>query len=215
MARKRKRHVARSAEDKARKRDLILDAAMRLLVGKGYTKTTMSDIAAEASVGRGTVYWHFESKDDLFYCLLEREVGKFDEGFASVLDVEAPAITKLESVVRASFVLYSEAPSMFNAFFSVLTGADDEMERRLVALFSSMYGRYNRLFEDILERAKREGDVRQDLDSHVVAAAIVVMLDAMFLQIHFGLIDNEPERLASSILSFLREGYAGGKGGER
>ena len=91
MTGRKKRHVARSVEDKAKKRDLILDAAMRLLSGRGYTKTTMSDVAAEAAVGRGTIYWHFSSKDDLFYCLLEREVGKFDVGFASVMDVEAPA----------------------------------------------------------------------------------------------------------------------------
>jgi AcrR family transcriptional regulator len=208
--------VARSAEDKARKQDLILDAAMELLVARGYAKTTMSDVAARAAVGRGTLYWHFASKDDLFFSLLEREVSRFDEGFASAMDVDVPSLVKLESLVRASFVLYSEAPNLFRAFFSVLTGAGEAMQKRIFSLFSSMYGRYNGLIEELLETAKLDGDVRRDLDSQVVAAAIVVMLDAMFLQIYFGLVENDPERLASSMLSMLRRGYlrAPGKGGE-
>jgi AcrR family transcriptional regulator len=191
-----KRHVARSVEDKAIKRDLILDAAMRLLVGRGYLKATMSDVAAEAGVGRGTVYWHFASKDDLFFCLLEREVSRFDVGFAELMGVDAPAIARLESLVRASFAFYSEAPNLFQAFLSVLAGADEAMQARIFVLFSRMYGRYD------------------DLDSRVVAAAIVVMLDAMFLQISFGLVDNEPERLAAGILSLLRRGYLADPGDE-
>ena len=46
--------------------ELILDATLRLITAKGYAKTTMSDIATAANVGRGTVYWHFPSKDELF-----------------------------------------------------------------------------------------------------------------------------------------------------
>jgi AcrR family transcriptional regulator len=209
-----KRHVARSVEDKAIKRDLILDAAMRLLVGRGYLKATMSDVAAEAGVGRGTVYWHFASKDDLFFCLLEREVSRFDVGFAELMGVDAPAIARLESLVRASFAFYSEAPNLFQAFLSVLAGADEAMQARIFVLFSRMYGRYDDMIEELLDRAKDEGDVRRDLDSRVVAAAIVVMLDAMFLQISFGLVDNEPERLAAGILSLLRRGYLADPGDE-
>jgi AcrR family transcriptional regulator len=209
-----KRHVARSVEDKAIKRDLILDAAMRLLVGRGYLKATMSDVAAEAGVGRGTVYWHFASKDDLFFCLLEREVSRFDVGFAELMGVDAPAIARLESLVRASFAFYSEAPNLFQTFLSVLAGADEAMQARIFVLFSRMYGRYDDMIEELLDRAKDEGDVRRDLDSRVVAAAIVVMLDAMFLQISFGLVDNEPERLAAGILSLLRRGYLADPGDE-
>jgi hypothetical protein len=48
--------------------------------------------------------------------------------------------------------------------------------------------------------------VRAELDSPVTAAAIVVMLDALFLQIHFGLIDNDPPRLAASVWDFIARG---------
>ncbi len=218
MASMKKRQVARSPEDIAIKRDRILDAAMRLLLEKGYTKTTMSLVAREASVGRGTVYWHFTSKDDLFFNLLERETEKIEGDMPRLLETDMPAIVKLETLIRGFFQLYSEVPNMMRAFMSVLTGSDEQMQQRLLAYFSSIYGRYDALIEGLLETAKQDGDVRADLDSRVVAAAIVVMLDAMFIQIHFGLVENDPDRLAEGVISVMRNGYLarpGGTGGAR
>ncbi|MBW2263665.1 MAG: hypothetical protein JRG91_17010, partial [Deltaproteobacteria bacterium] len=90
--------------------------------------------------------------------------------------------------------------------------------QRLLAYFSSIYGKYDALIEGLLETAKKEGDVRPDLDSRVVAAAIVVMMDAMFIQIYFGLVEDDPARLAEGIISVMRNGYLarpGSEGGER
>jgi AcrR family transcriptional regulator len=218
MASTKKRQVARSPEDIAIKRDRILDAAMRLLLEKGYTKTTMSHVAREASVGRGTVYWHFTSKDDLFFNLLERETANIEGDMPRLLETDLPALEKLETLIRGFFQLYSEVPNMLRAFMSVLTGSDEQMQQRLLAYFSSIYGRYDALIEGLLEAAKEDGDVRADLDSRVVAAAIVVMLDAMFIQIHFGLVEDDPERLAEGVISVMRNGYLarpGSKGGGR
>ena len=60
-------------------------------------------------------------------------------------------------------------------------------------------------------------DASTDLDSHVVAAAVVVLIDAMYLQIAFGLVEYDPDRLASAVISIFRDGYtsSSGKGGER
>ncbi len=218
MARAKKRQVARSPEDIARKRDRILDAAMKLLVEKGYTKTTMSRVARQAAVGRGTVYWHFESKDDLFFSLLERETAKIEGDMPLLLETDMPALEKLETLIRGFFQLYGDAPNLLQAFMSVLTGSDEQMQQRLLAYFSSIYGRYDALIEGLLETAKREGDVRHDLDSRVVAAAIVVMMDAMFIQIYFGLVEDDPGRLAEGIISVMRSGYLarpGSRGGDR
>jgi AcrR family transcriptional regulator len=215
MASTKKRQVARSPEDIAIKRDRILDAAMKLLLERGYTKTTMSHVAREASVGRGTVYWHFTSKDDLFFNLLERETARIEGDMPRLLETELPALEKLESLIRGFFQFYSDVPNLLRAFMSVLTGSDEQMQQRLLAYFSSIYGRYDALIEGLLETAKEDGDVRPDLDSRVVAAAIVVMLDAMFIQIHFGLVDNDPDRLAEGVISVMSSGYLARPGGRK
>jgi TetR/AcrR family acrAB operon transcriptional repressor len=56
----------------------LLDAAERVFAARGYEAATLDDIAAEAGLTKGAVYWHFESKTDLFVTLLR-------EGAASLM----------------------------------------------------------------------------------------------------------------------------------
>jgi AcrR family transcriptional regulator len=55
-------------------RDRILDATERLLGRLGYRKTTMDDIAAEAGVGRRTIYLHFPGKEEVALATIDRIV---------------------------------------------------------------------------------------------------------------------------------------------
>src|SRR5439155_13199462 len=53
-------------------RDMILDTADRLMERYGYKKMTVDDIAQEAGIGKGTIYLHFRSKEDLALSCAER-----------------------------------------------------------------------------------------------------------------------------------------------
>ncbi|MEB3369558.1 TetR/AcrR family transcriptional regulator [Saccharopolyspora mangrovi] len=53
--------------------DRILDAAAELMVRLGYRKVTIDDIARRAEIGKGTVYLHWRTKEQLFEALIMRE----------------------------------------------------------------------------------------------------------------------------------------------
>lgn len=53
-------------------REKILDAAELLFFEHGVTQTSLEQIAEEAGVTRGAIYWHFSNKVDLFRALHER-----------------------------------------------------------------------------------------------------------------------------------------------
>ena len=55
-------------------KDAILDATDRLLARFGYRKMTVEDIAAEAGIGKGTVYLHFSSKEEVVLSHIDRIV---------------------------------------------------------------------------------------------------------------------------------------------
>lgn len=57
----------------AEREERILDAAAELIQRWGYKKTTIEDIARRAEVGKGTIYLHWKSREDLFIALLLRE----------------------------------------------------------------------------------------------------------------------------------------------
>jgi AcrR family transcriptional regulator len=53
-------------------RDQILDAAAKVFAEKGYSGTRMDDVVAEAHLSKGTVYWHYKSKDGLLNAVMRR-----------------------------------------------------------------------------------------------------------------------------------------------
>ena len=56
--------------------DLILDAADRLLARYGYKKMTMDDVAKEVGIGKGTIYLHFKSKEEIVLATVDRIVAR-------------------------------------------------------------------------------------------------------------------------------------------
>lgn len=54
----------------------ILSAAQKIIAEKGFNKASLADIAREANVTRGAVYWHFENKNELLAALCEEEASR-------------------------------------------------------------------------------------------------------------------------------------------
>ena len=62
-------------KDATQRRDVknaILDATDRLLAGNGYKKMTIDDLAAEVGIGKGSVYLHFASKEEIALSHIDR-----------------------------------------------------------------------------------------------------------------------------------------------
>src|SRR5437879_9787439 len=60
-------------------REAILEAASRLIHVHGYNHTSLDDVLRESGVGKGNFYYHFKSKEDLGYAILDQIIGSFLE----------------------------------------------------------------------------------------------------------------------------------------
>jgi AcrR family transcriptional regulator len=70
----------RRAREGTARLDAILSAAEKVFARDGYQQARMEDIAETAELAKGTLYYYFKSKDEIFALLLERESRKvFDE----------------------------------------------------------------------------------------------------------------------------------------
>lgn len=61
------------------KRQMILDIAARIFSRYGYTKTSLDEIAAEARIAKGTIYYYFPSKEELFITVVSEQAQSFME----------------------------------------------------------------------------------------------------------------------------------------
>jgi TetR/AcrR family acrAB operon transcriptional repressor len=63
--------MRRTKEEAARTRQDILKSALIVFGEKGFSAATLKQIAAEAGVTRGAIYWHFNNKAELYNTLIE------------------------------------------------------------------------------------------------------------------------------------------------
>src|SRR6516225_3161237 len=82
-------------------RDALLDAMERLLARYGYKKTTMDDLAREARIGKGTIYLHFPSKEEVALCSIDRVVGSVHRHLQDLAAADGPAPERLRRMLVA------------------------------------------------------------------------------------------------------------------
>ncbi len=73
------------------KRDGILTEAAKMFARFGFKKTSIDEIAKEAGVGKGTVYLTADSKEELYYNVVHREVRAWQAACAKAIDPRIPA----------------------------------------------------------------------------------------------------------------------------
>lgn len=117
-----------------RRRPLILDAALRLLVAEGSAAVSMDAIAAAAGVTKPVVYSCFSSKAELWGALLEREEQRMLAHVAGALP-ERPNLDDPEGGLRAGFAAFLSAvvaePDSWRLIYLAERGSEPEIRRRV------------------------------------------------------------------------------------
>ena len=85
------------------KKEQILDMSFSLFLEKGYDNTSISDILSKLDIARGTLYYHFESKEAIMDAIIERTAKKIVE------EAKAIALQKGLSVHEKIFLLFYES----------------------------------------------------------------------------------------------------------
>lgn len=95
----------RIVKEASERKNEILDVAERLFYERGYDNTSTNDILAEIGIARGTLYYHFKSKEDILDAMIERVLNKTIRNARKIaLDESIPVLKRLTLTVLASNV---------------------------------------------------------------------------------------------------------------
>jgi AcrR family transcriptional regulator len=155
-------------------KEKIIQTAVEVFSENGYHRASMDEIALRANVAKGTLYYHFPGKAQLFKTLVK-------DGFQEIIDkVQADLKANLtleeqiKRIIRHNLDLFLESSNLAHIVFNELSnGIDQEVLEELKKLRID----YIHFLASVLEEGKHEGVLR-DVNCNLAAAGIVGMLDS-------------------------------------
>lgn len=155
--------------NRKRREQLILEAAVRMFMRRGYARTSVSDIIREGKVARGTFYLYFKSKKDLITILADRFMNEISAATRQI--VLAGRTGDLEDLVRqqASDLIATLTRNRLLARLLLTdTGIDADVSARLNFFYSQM----GDIIRQRLEENVKNG-VFRGCEANVAARSII------------------------------------------
>ncbi|MGH2806300.1 MAG: TetR/AcrR family transcriptional regulator, partial [Actinomycetota bacterium] len=185
----------------SRRREQIVETALRLFAENGYQGTTVGDVCDSLGVGKGVIYWYFRSKEALFAELLQTTLlGLRREQQARMEGVEDP-VERIEQGIRASIDFFRQNPGYLGmirtaARYDEFSGFVERGQQIVVADTA------NHIKEGMAVGEIRDGD--PELMAHGILGAIFHFVETYFGTVH-GAVEDRPE-LADEAVAFCLRG---------
>lgn len=163
-----------------KRREEILQVALRCFCRKGYDACSMDEISAELPFSKALIYYYFKSKREIFLALLEDMVGKIYSGWDEILSSETDPLVRLNKIAETAMALILRNQELWRVemeFWGQL-GREADVLHTFRDMFETLRKRVAGIIEDGIER----GQLRQ-VDARALAAALVGAYDGLVLQI--------------------------------
>jgi TetR/AcrR family fatty acid metabolism transcriptional regulator len=165
-------------QQRAARRKQILEAALRVFMEKGFHVTNVSDVAAEAGVSQGTIYWYFESKDELFNATVLEYFAELGQETRSVLAESASASEKLRVLGEAMGSFAADASRLLVMFLGYMAALPDRAQA--ASSWLDLLLEYKEALVGIIEEGQRSGEFR-DVDAESLVWAVMCAYDGLAL----------------------------------
>ena len=158
------REAARRTTRGAVKREQILDAAAKVFARRGYTSTTLGEIAEEVgSAGAGSLYYHFKSREHLVEEVLRRGVRiAFEQsrGAVAALPATASPLERLKAAIRAQML----AVMVLSDYARATVRSTGQVPVEVWARINADFRRYGRFYDELIAAAMQSGEVDATID---------------------------------------------------
>ncbi len=150
------------------KKECILVEAARAFARFGFKKTSVDEIAKAAGVAKGTIYLAAESKEDLFYQALHREVRQWVAEGSKLIDPREPADELLGKMALLGFQKLETSPMVHD----LLTGKTKELLPMWQDRFDGLRGLGRQNVVEVMKLGIKQGIFRAELDIERVAQTL-------------------------------------------
>jgi TetR/AcrR family transcriptional regulator, cholesterol catabolism regulator len=194
--------VGRAERNKRDKRGRLIAAARELFRTKGFEQTTTSEIAERADVGKGTLFFHARSKDELLVMVFQEDMGRtINRAFATV--PQAPLLDQAMHVFNAMLRQNQrelELARIFVRELAFVKGDHHGIDVVMEAFFSRM--------SVLIGQAQGRGEIKASVDPALLAYNLFA-LHFSFLVVWLGTGLRAPDPAKPSMRQMLEVQLAG------
>jgi len=201
----------RRIRERQLRRRAILEAAKEVFLDKGFEASRMEEIAKRCELGKGTIYFYFRSKEELYLALLQEGVNELFERIEKKLEEEGEPEEVLKRVGEEFWNFYEDNKAFFRLFVFGRRKVSFIPEEVLQSNVER--GRkYLQRFSNLLKKGIEEGSFKKDDPWRLAVLCWAIMIGALFLyddDIHRGMIRLESRELKEAVLEFCLRGLKG------
>ncbi|MES2960830.1 MAG: TetR family transcriptional regulator [Pseudomonadota bacterium] len=175
--------IKKTRNPEATKND-ILEAAINVFVTRGFVKSTLEEIATEANVTRGAVYWHFKNKHDIFEALHEKLHQPLTSSILEDMKKNCDdSLCQLEKLCVKLLVDLDNDPmrkKILTIFFckcDYSCGMEDILEKQRVQKLKNID-----LFSKYFERAKENKQLAENVEPKITAISLACYMSGMVIE---------------------------------
>lgn len=157
-------------------RDRIMEAAVKVFASKGYHDTRVDDIVKDSNTSKGSFYFYFPSKQDIFLALVDTFANLLESRLRERLSTESSGTARVDAALRVCLETFGQYRSLAKIALVQATGLGAAFEEKRQAVNQ----RFIELVRENLDAAVEEKNI-PPLDTEVAACAWVGALNEVVL----------------------------------
>lgn len=158
------------------RREQILEAALAVFGEKGFHAANVSDVAARAGVSQGTIYWYFDSKEELLTAALLSFFGDFEQEMLSGLQAETSAAGKLRILGREMEAFAGGARGLFPLFMEYWASSQQRTES--AQLWAGLLTEFKDVLVGVIQEGVEAGEF-QPVDAESLVWSMMAAYDGL------------------------------------
>ena len=194
--------VRQTKENAEITRQRIIDAAREVFLSRGVSRTSMEQIAAQAGVTRGAIYWHFSNKTELFSALREQVLLPLIDRMDDSLLVENndDPLGQIGKFLSGTIDALNES-SDTRQTFEIMMVKCEYVEELSAVLEQTLYNceRIAKKIEQLYGRAKTKGQLKPT-DSPAILAMDTHLFFSGLIHLWVKDLDNKHYRVQATAL---------------
>ncbi|MCJ8014653.1 TetR/AcrR family transcriptional regulator [Paenibacillus sp. KQZ6P-2] len=156
-------------------KDKIIRAAIEVFSENGYHRASMDEIALRAQVAKGTLYYNFPSKSQLFKTVVKAGFEDIMRRTEADLNSPLPLEEMILRTIRHHLELFLESRHFAHIVFNEISNG---IEQDVLDELKELRREHLRFLAAILEEGKCEENLLRDVDPNLAAASIVGTLES-------------------------------------